>query len=278
MHYQGFLTTASGVPIECLDPATCDEPIDITFRIYADPVADALLWEEDQLGVVVTGGVFNVILGSTDPLTPDLFAGPAFLGVEVNGNEELKPRQEIVSTAFALRCAEALNAQQLGGLTPEDYVKTSDVGLLQGPAGPPGDKGDAGAPGAPGAKGDKGDTGSQGIPGVKGDKGDAGSQGTQGAKGDKGDAGSQGTQGAKGDKGDAGSQGTQGPAGPSGFASFVGTCSAEPGNTCSCGGGTLYMFPITTFSFCSVSGFGTTQAKGSHASNGANTCSFVCFK
>ena len=70
----------------------------------------------DQLGVVVTGGVFNVILGSIEPLTPDVFSGPSFLGIEINGNEELEPRQEIVSSAFALRCAEALNAQLLGGL------------------------------------------------------------------------------------------------------------------------------------------------------------------
>ena len=63
MHYQGFLTTASGIPIECIDPATCDSPVDLTFRIYADPIADVLLWEEDVLGVVVIGGSFNVTLG-----------------------------------------------------------------------------------------------------------------------------------------------------------------------------------------------------------------------
>jgi hypothetical protein len=254
MHYQGFLTTATGIPVECLDPATCDEPVDLTFRIYADPVADVLLWEEDVLGVVVTGGLFNVILGETDPLTPDIFNGPAFIGVEVNGNEELKPRQEVVSAAFALRCAEALNAQLLGGLPADDYVKVTDIGQLQGPPGP---QGDAGSPGAPGAKGDKGDTG------------------TQGAKGDQGNAGSQGTAGAKGDKGDTGAQGAQGP---SGFASFVGACTAGVGSTCSCGGGTLYMFPITTLSFCNVNGFGTTNVKGNHQQNGANTCTFVCFK
>jgi len=156
MHYQGYLTTASGEPVECLDPATCDVPMDMTFRIYADPIADVLLWEEDQLGVIVAGGVFNVILGATDPLTPEIFNGPAFLGIEVNGNEELQPRQEVVSSAFALRCAEANDAVLLGGLTPESYVKTAEVGTLQGPEGPPGEpgpKGDAGPEGAPGAIG-----------------------------------------------------------------------------------------------------------------------------
>jgi hypothetical protein len=122
MHYQGYLTLANGAPVECADPANCDVPVELTFRIYADPVADVLLWEEDQLDVVVVGGVFNVILGETDPLIPEIFEGPAFLGVEVNGNEELQPRQEIVSAPFALHCAEAQNAQNLGGLEAKDFV------------------------------------------------------------------------------------------------------------------------------------------------------------
>jgi len=127
MHYQGFLTTASGIPIDCLDPATCSQPIELTFRIYSDPVADALLWEEDHLGVIVNGGVFNVTLGSSVPLTPDLLEGPAFLGIEVNGNEELQPRQELVSAAFALRCQEALNAGSLGGVPAGDFLTETEV-------------------------------------------------------------------------------------------------------------------------------------------------------
>ena len=154
LHYQGYLTTSSGQPVECLDPAICDEPIDLTFRIYADPVADALLWEEEQLGVIVVAGVFNVLLGETDPLTPEIFDGPAFLGVEINENGELLPRQEIVSAAFALRCAEAINAQLLGGILAQDYVTVADVGQLQGPQGEDGIPGDTGPQGPPGPPGD----------------------------------------------------------------------------------------------------------------------------
>jgi hypothetical protein len=60
MHYQGYLTLANGDPVECADPATCSAPVDLTFRIYSDANADALLWEEDHLEVIVVGGVFNV--------------------------------------------------------------------------------------------------------------------------------------------------------------------------------------------------------------------------
>jgi hypothetical protein len=94
----------------------------MTFRIYSDPIADALLWEEDHLDVIVVGGVFSVMLGGEIAITPDLLEGPAFLGVEINGNEELEPRQELVSTAFSLRCVEALNAAKLGGVEAEGYV------------------------------------------------------------------------------------------------------------------------------------------------------------
>ena len=126
MHYQGYLTLAGGEPVECADPTTCSQPIDLTFRIYSDPIADALLWEEDHLNVIVVGGMFNVMLGEEVPITPDLLAGPAFLGVEVNGNEELEPRQELVSTGRAMHCAQALDAAKLGGVAASGYVNTAD--------------------------------------------------------------------------------------------------------------------------------------------------------
>jgi hypothetical protein len=303
MHYQGFITTTSGFPVDCLNPATCDVPMDMTFRIYADPFADALLWEEDHLDVSVVGGVFNITLGEIEPLTPQVFSGPSFLGIEINGNEELEPRQEIVSAAYALRSNDAVNAQNLGGIAAEDFVQIADIGQLQGPDGPPGTEGTNGLnalavtttehPGSVCALGgvriNSGlDTngnqvldveevtntlpvcnGEKGPAGAKGDTGAGGPAGPPGAKGDKGDKGSQGSQGP------AGSQGPQGAAGSSGFASFVGTCSTNQWGSgqCVCGGGTKYMFPISTKNFCSISGFGGTNVKGQ-----GDACSFACFK
>ena len=127
MHYQGYLTFANGLPVECLDPATCQQPVDLTVRLYSDPLADALLWEEDHLGVVVVGGVVNVPLGENVPITPDLREGPAFLGIEVNGNEEMQPRQELLSTPWALRCMAADDATHLGGIHATDYVTSADA-------------------------------------------------------------------------------------------------------------------------------------------------------
>ncbi len=122
MHYQGYLALANGEPVDCLDPATCSQPVDLTFRIYSDATADALLWEEDHLGVVVNAGMFSVTLGEDTPITLDLLEGPAFLGIEVNGNEELEPRQELTTAAWAMRCMEAGNAANLGGIAAADYV------------------------------------------------------------------------------------------------------------------------------------------------------------
>ena len=132
MHYQGYLAFANGLPVECLEPTTCPQPVDLTVRIYSDPLADALLWEEDHFGVVVVGGMFNLTLGESVPITPDLLEGPAFLGVEVNGNEEMQPRQELLSAPWALRCMAADDATHLGGIHALDYVTNAAAATTEG--------------------------------------------------------------------------------------------------------------------------------------------------
>jgi hypothetical protein len=144
MHYQGILTLANGDPVECANPLTCDQPLDMTFRIHPDAFNDTVLWDETQAGISVAAGLFNVILGAVEPIPASVFSGAPFLSIEINGNGELEPRTEIVSAAFALRSTEAVNALQFGGLPATDYVLVSDVGQLQGPPGPPGP---AGSPG-----------------------------------------------------------------------------------------------------------------------------------
>ena len=89
LHYQGFLTNASGQPVECLNPLTCDQPLDMIFRLHPDAFSETVLWNETQAGVIVDGGLFNVILGSIEPIPAEVFAGAAFLSIEINNNGEL---------------------------------------------------------------------------------------------------------------------------------------------------------------------------------------------
>ena len=62
------------------------------------------MWEEIHDSVVVTDGLFTVLLGSIIPVTPDLFTGEMrALGVTVGGAAQLFPFSAIVSTAYAFR-------------------------------------------------------------------------------------------------------------------------------------------------------------------------------
>ncbi len=158
INVQGKLSDAAGAPIS--------GELQITFAIFDEETGGNELWREGPLAITLTRGIYNVLLGSTSPLPPEIFkSGSArFLEITVNG-ETLAPRQRITSAAYT-------------------------IAGNQGEPGPKGDKGDPGPQGPQGPKGDKGDPGE---PGPKGDKGDPGPQGPQGPKGDKGDPGGIGT-------------------------------------------------------------------------------------
>lgn len=106
--YQGVLTDSNGTPLS-------DGQYQMRFKIYDAATNGNLLWTEEWTGdskVTVNGGLFNVLLGSIEPI--DLgtltFNAPYWLGVEVyntgsSSYETLSPRHELASAAYALRAA-----------------------------------------------------------------------------------------------------------------------------------------------------------------------------
>ena len=99
MSYQGRLKDSDGV-------AVANGDYDFEFRLYDDLAGGALLWEEEQLDVTVTDGYFAVSLGSVDGFFDGVdedfdFSEPAFLGVEVEGDDEMVPRVAANSVAYA---------------------------------------------------------------------------------------------------------------------------------------------------------------------------------
>lgn len=98
MSYQGKLTDPSGNPVP-------DGNYNMHFRLWGTnilpPFDPVVRWEETQ-NVAVTGGLFNVALGSTTPLTPNIFIEPLQLGIEINGDGEMTPRQPLYGAPYAM--------------------------------------------------------------------------------------------------------------------------------------------------------------------------------
>lgn len=102
LNYQGQLTNNLGEPV-------ADGTYAITFRLYGTATGGSVLWVENQ-SLNVNKGLFNAILGSVNPLDLDLLGGgDGWLSVEVNGNGEMSPRQQL------LPAPQAQNARRLEG-------------------------------------------------------------------------------------------------------------------------------------------------------------------
>jgi hypothetical protein len=105
INYQGKLTSKSGAPITAVKG--------MVFEFYDAAAGGQLLggFSETQ-NVAVTNGLFQVLIGSAtvNGVPRSIFNSPAvYLSVKVAG-EELTPRQQIVSVAYAFKAAEAEHA------------------------------------------------------------------------------------------------------------------------------------------------------------------------
>ena len=100
INYQGKLTTASG---GCLNGT-----VEMTFTIYSDDQGASSEWSETQTEVEVKEGIFNVFLGSVNPLPASLFDGSVkYLGVQMESDEEMRPLKPMVSVPYAYRAGTA---------------------------------------------------------------------------------------------------------------------------------------------------------------------------
>ncbi len=96
--YQGRLADSSGHPLT--------QTVNMTFRLYAAVSGGAPLWEEGWTGansVQVSDGLFNVMLGSLNPIGQSVITGNnnLFLGITVGTDSEMSPRVQLGSVPFA---------------------------------------------------------------------------------------------------------------------------------------------------------------------------------
>jgi hypothetical protein len=94
LSYQGMLT-GSG------DEAVEDGIYEMHFSLYTETEPSTSLWSETH-GVTVVKGVFNVILGTVNPLELP-FDDQYYLGIAVGEGSELSPRIALTSSAYSLR-------------------------------------------------------------------------------------------------------------------------------------------------------------------------------
>jgi len=114
MNYQGTLTDVDGVAL--------DTTVSMTFSIYTDSTGGSSLWTETQSSVVVDHGLFNVLLGRANAISDAVFNGASrWLGIQVESDPELVPRQRIASVGYAFRASESDTADYArSGLTGSD--------------------------------------------------------------------------------------------------------------------------------------------------------------
>ncbi|HSW99218.1 MAG TPA: hypothetical protein VLF71_05260 [Candidatus Saccharimonadales bacterium] len=120
--FEGKLTNTDGTNVT-------DGTYSIRFRIYTDPSLDAgntcsantCKWEETQASVSVSGGLFQVNLGSSTPLPAnvDFNTAALYLGVKVGSDAEMTPRIQLTAAPYAF------NSDLLDGIDSTGFVQLS---------------------------------------------------------------------------------------------------------------------------------------------------------
>lgn len=142
--YQGVLQREGGDPVGGVLP--------LTFKLYRSSMSAEPLWSEDHY-VSVVDGVYQVALGSDSPLPEHLLMGERWLGVELQGEdeilrdqitidhpeghhyEELEPgehlsRADVADMAVeAERARVAETAESVGGMTADELEEQSGLAI-----------------------------------------------------------------------------------------------------------------------------------------------------
>lgn len=109
VNLQGLLTDDTGTPV-------ADGSYAMRFHLYDAEIGGAQLWNApngEQQSVTLANGVYNVQLGSVEPLNSVMFDGGAvWLEVAIYNSstaiwETMSPRQRVTAVAYALKAADA---------------------------------------------------------------------------------------------------------------------------------------------------------------------------
>ncbi len=103
INYSGVLADSAGTGL--------DTTINLTFAIYNSDVGGFPIWLEVHTDVIITKGLFTVLLGSTTPLEVSLFESiTPYLGITVGADPEISPRTKLVSVPYSFNSEFATTA------------------------------------------------------------------------------------------------------------------------------------------------------------------------
>jgi len=128
LSYQGILTDRDGRILP-------DGDYELQIRLYERLDATEPIYSERQR-VTSQHGVVNVLIGTVEPLPERLtFDRVYYVGVSVNGSEELQPRTMLTAVPYALRAESAATADVARTLAPEALKGVTVQTTPTGPAG-----------------------------------------------------------------------------------------------------------------------------------------------
>ena len=122
INYQGSLKDAAGLPLNAV--------VRMTFTFRDAPAGGNLLGAfSEEKNVAVTKGIFNVLIGgeTLGGVPHGVFDAPdVYLCVKA-GDQELLPRQRVVSVAYAFKSARADDAARLEGKSAAEFTTAAQL-------------------------------------------------------------------------------------------------------------------------------------------------------
>jgi hypothetical protein len=116
--YQGTLRDAGGNLV--------NSTVNLSLRLYGVVTGGAPQYSEDFVNVNVRSGLFTVIVGDAQPLPASVFnTFPLYLGLKVNNDAEMLPRQRMHPVPYAMQPSSAQNATIADNLAPGGGVPGS---------------------------------------------------------------------------------------------------------------------------------------------------------
>ena len=122
VNYQGYLTDEEGKPLKTAE-------YNLTVKIFNSSTPkekETPLWTKTMEKVPVIRGQFNVILGIDDNrenITEAFKSKDAFLEITVGDGEPILPRQQVLSTPYAIQAEYAANAANAADCVRESLLQ-----------------------------------------------------------------------------------------------------------------------------------------------------------